>query len=152
MDGDLDAHAIDYHAAGQGPLLHYRAATRECLWLSPTTFPMGYMRYPQIDPPERIALAPGDILGLISDGVFESEDRRGCMFGTEGVETVLRAGLQGTMSDLLARMLQAVHVHADGHAQADDITIVLLEQPLVDWGIRSGKPADEVDIGFKVNV
>jgi phenylpyruvate tautomerase PptA (4-oxalocrotonate tautomerase family) len=36
--------------------------------------------------------------------------------------------------------------------KGDDITIVLLEQPLVDWGIRSGKPADEVDIGFKVNV
>ena len=30
------------------------------------------------------------------------------------------------MSDLLARLLQAVHVHANGHAQADDITIVLL--------------------------
>jgi anti-sigma regulatory factor (Ser/Thr protein kinase) len=30
------------------------------------------------------------------------------------------------MSDLLARMLQAVHVHAEGTAQADDITIVLL--------------------------
>ena len=30
------------------------------------------------------------------------------------------------MSDLLARLLQAVHVFAGGHPQADDITIVLL--------------------------
>jgi phenylpyruvate tautomerase PptA (4-oxalocrotonate tautomerase family) len=34
----------------------------------------------------------------------------------------------------------------------DDITIVLLEQPLEDWGVHGGRPADEVDLGFKVNV
>jgi phenylpyruvate tautomerase PptA (4-oxalocrotonate tautomerase family) len=33
-----------------------------------------------------------------------------------------------------------------------DLTIVLVEPPLEDWGIRGGKPADEVDIGFKVDV
>jgi anti-sigma regulatory factor (Ser/Thr protein kinase) len=48
------------------------------------------------------------------------------MFGTEGVEQVLRTRHEGSMSDLLARLLQAVHVFADGHPQADDITIVLL--------------------------
>lgn len=123
---DTRAHSVDYHAAGQGPLLHFCAATGACRWLSPTTFPMGFMRYPQIDAPQRIDLAPGDILGLISDGVFESENPAGAMFGTQGVEQVLRDGQSGSMSDLLTRMLQAVHVHADGQAQADDITIVLL--------------------------
>lgn len=33
-----------------------------------------------------------------------------------------------------------------------DITIVLVEPPLEDWGIRGGKPADEADIGFDINV
>ena len=66
-----------YHAAGQGPLLHFQAATGECRWLTPTTFPMGFMRYPQIDPPQQLQLEPGDILGLISDGVFECENPAG---------------------------------------------------------------------------
>jgi len=123
---DTGTHTIDYHAAGQGPLLHYHAVTGECQWLSPTTFPMGFMRYPTIDPPARIELAAGDILGLISDGVFECENPAGEMFGTARVEQVMHSPQHGTMSDLLARLLQAVHVHADGHAQADDITIVLL--------------------------
>jgi anti-sigma regulatory factor (Ser/Thr protein kinase) len=117
---------VQYHAAGQGPLLHFQAATGACRWLSPTTFPLGFMKYPQIDPPLQIELAPGDILGLITDGVFETENPAGRMFGTEGVEQVLRARHEGSMSDLLARMLQAVHLFADGHPQADDITIVLL--------------------------
>jgi phosphoserine phosphatase RsbU/P len=123
---DAAAHHVDYHSAGQGPLLHFVAATGECRWLSPTTFPLGFMRYAQVDAPRRIELAPGDMLGLISDGVYECEDPAGRMFGTAGVEKVLHGGSDGSMSDMLARLLQAVHLHSDGQPQADDITIVLL--------------------------
>lgn len=34
----------------------------------------------------------------------------------------------------------------------DDITIVLYEPPLENWGIKGGKPANEVDLGFNINV
>ncbi|HML06441.1 MAG TPA: tautomerase family protein [Methanobacterium sp.] len=34
----------------------------------------------------------------------------------------------------------------------DDITIVLIEPPLENWGVRGGKPASEVDLGFKITV
>ncbi|HEX5649547.1 MAG TPA: SpoIIE family protein phosphatase, partial [Steroidobacteraceae bacterium] len=125
---DTRTHAVTYHSAGQGPLLHFHAATRECRWLTPTTFPMGFMRYPQIDPPQEVRLEPGDVLGLISDGVFECENPAGDMFGISGVEAVLREHGDESMSDLLARMLQAVHVFAAGRPQADDITIVLLSR------------------------
>ncbi|MFH0894615.1 MAG: tautomerase family protein [Bacteroidota bacterium] len=33
-----------------------------------------------------------------------------------------------------------------------DVTIVLNEQPLENWGIRGGKPASETELGFDVNV
>lgn len=36
--------------------------------------------------------------------------------------------------------------------KGDDIVIILHEPPLENWGIRGGKPASEVNIGFKVNV
>lgn len=35
---------------------------------------------------------------------------------------------------------------------ANDIIIVVHEPPLENWGIRGGKPASEVDLGFNVNV
>lgn len=34
----------------------------------------------------------------------------------------------------------------------NDIVIVLLEPPLENWGIRGGKPASEVDLGFNIKV
>ncbi|HMK54416.1 MAG TPA: tautomerase family protein [Methanobacteriaceae archaeon] len=34
----------------------------------------------------------------------------------------------------------------------NDIFIILLEPPMNNWGIRGGKPAGEVDLGFEVEV
>jgi len=34
----------------------------------------------------------------------------------------------------------------------NDVTIILQEPPLENWGIRGGKPASEVSIGFKIDV
>lgn len=34
----------------------------------------------------------------------------------------------------------------------NDILIILLEPPMENWGIRGGKPASEVDLGFKIDV
>ncbi len=36
--------------------------------------------------------------------------------------------------------------------KGDDVLIVVHEPPLENWGIRGGKPASEVDLGFKVDV
>jgi phenylpyruvate tautomerase PptA (4-oxalocrotonate tautomerase family) len=35
---------------------------------------------------------------------------------------------------------------------ANDVFIVLHEPPMQNWGIRGGKSADEVDLGFRVGV
>ena len=34
----------------------------------------------------------------------------------------------------------------------NDILIIVHEPPMENWGIRGGKPADEVDLGFRVDV
>ena len=36
--------------------------------------------------------------------------------------------------------------------KGDDIIIVINEPPMENWGIKGGKPASEVNLGFKVNV
>ncbi len=36
--------------------------------------------------------------------------------------------------------------------RGEDITIVLNEQPLENWGLRGGKPANEIVLGFKIDV
>lgn len=36
--------------------------------------------------------------------------------------------------------------------KGDDIMIILQEPPLENWGIRGGKPASELELGFKIDV
>jgi sigma-B regulation protein RsbU (phosphoserine phosphatase) len=125
---DANRHVVSYHAAGQGPLLHFHAATGECEWRPPTTYPMGFMRYADLDPPAHIDLEPGDVLGLISDGAFEYEDPDGRQFGADGVERVIVTNHFRPATEQLAMLLDALHGHARGAPQADDITIVLVRR------------------------
>jgi len=38
------------------------------------------------------------------------------------------------------------------HVPPNDVLIILHEPPLENWGIRGGFPANEVNIGFKIDV
>ena len=73
-------------------------------------------------------MAPGDVLGLISDGIYEYEDAAGQQFGEEGVANILRRHHQGPMPELVDIMMRAVHEHGGPVPQADDITIVLVRR------------------------
>ena len=45
-------------------------------------------------------------------------------------------------------------VHRLGRLGVDaaDVSIVVLEPPMENWGIRGGRPADEVDLGYRLDV
>ena len=71
---DASAHTVRFHSAGQGPIMHYHAAVGSYDWHEPSTFPLGYMEQKDPGPGVSVTLEPGDILGLISDGIYEYEN------------------------------------------------------------------------------
>jgi phosphoserine phosphatase len=121
-------HEVEFHAGGQGPLLHYRAAEDRVEWHGPTTFPMGAMPQPTLLPAHRLHLGPGDVLGLISDGIYEYVNRDGAMFGESRVGEAVRAGRTLPMQTLVSRLLDAVQEFGAGAEQADDVTVVLIRR------------------------
>ena len=96
---------ITYHAPGQGPLLHYHAATGTVPRYPPTSFPMGVMELDDVPPPETVQLAPGDLFAVISDGVYEYHDADNAHFGEARVETLLCEHQDLSMQDLQIRLL-----------------------------------------------
>lgn len=125
--GFLDpvAHEVEFHSAGQGPILHYRAIEGRCDWHKPTSFPVGVMNLEETGHCQRLALEPGDVLALISDGIYEFADASGQGFGEQGVRKVLEAHHEAPMDDLADRLIEAAFAHGKGADQADDITLVL---------------------------
>lgn len=123
---DARAHTLEFHAPGQGPILHFRAASGTVDRGLPTTFPLGAFPVEQAKPARTLALGPGDVVALISDGIYEWPAVDGSEFGVERVEDLLceHHGLP------VARLASLIHEHAAafGAAQADDVTILLLRR------------------------
>jgi phosphoserine phosphatase len=125
---DPPSHEVRFHSGGQGPILHYKAKESECVWHKPTSFPVGIMEIDDAGQPNSINLEPGDILGLLSDGIYEFENRQGLQFGEDRVGQSFKNFYHLPMVELAKQLLGATFEHGEGVEQADDITLVLLRR------------------------
>jgi phosphoserine phosphatase len=123
-------HTVRYHSAGQAPILHFEAGTGACRVLGPTTFPLAAMsgRAPRAS--MSMALAPGDVLVLLSDGIYEYHDASGEMFGEERVSTLVAANRFRAAAEISSLLLAEVAEFAQGAPQEDDITVLLLKREM----------------------
>jgi sigma-B regulation protein RsbU (phosphoserine phosphatase) len=77
--------------------------------------------------PVAVAIEPGDLVVLYTDGVTESMDRERQPFGTDRLKEVLAAAPHGVAAAGEA-ILAAVREHAIHRSQSDDITLVCFER------------------------
>lgn len=125
---DPGTHEIEFHSAGQGPILHFEAAGGKCHWHKPTTFPVGIMELDGRDRSTRLQLAPGDILALISDGVYEYTALDGSQFGEQRVGQLIAEHQRLGMAELGKLLVNEAIAFGGDAPQADDITLVLLRR------------------------
>ncbi|WP_437951071.1 SpoIIE family protein phosphatase [Sorangium sp. So ce296] len=128
--GILDpvTHQLRYHAAGQGPLLHYRAAEGQVVWRDPTTVPLGMFKDLDLPPPPPLVMAPGDLLVLLTDGFYEYQDAAGQVFGKERVGDLIHRLNARPTSDILGALLAEVRRFAGSAKQIDDLTALLVKR------------------------
>jgi phosphoserine phosphatase len=125
---DPSSHRVSFHSGGQGPILHWRASPNAPQWHAPTTFPFGVMDVEAVGAAGTLDLAPGDVLALISDGIYEYTNKHGELFGDARVAQVLSRHHALPLPELTARLLEAVAEFGAGAAQNDDVTLVLLRR------------------------
>jgi sigma-B regulation protein RsbU (phosphoserine phosphatase) len=125
---DPDTHWVNYHSGGQGPILHFRAAEGRCDWFKPTNFPVGIMEIDNKQESANLHLEPGDILALISDGVYEYTNLESEEFGEDRVAELILANHHRTMTELTEELMRAVAEFGGDAKQADDITLVLVRR------------------------
>jgi sigma-B regulation protein RsbU (phosphoserine phosphatase) len=125
---DADRHEMKFHSGGQGPIMHYHAATADYSWYEPSTFPLGYINQDDLGAARAVTLEPGDVLGLISDGIYEYENEAGEQFGHLGLRRVVDELHAGSMDELVRNIMGETYSHGGTVPQADDITIVLIRR------------------------
>ncbi len=125
---DADAHEVSFHSGGQGPIMHYHAADNSYDWHPATTFPLGYMPQTDLGDAINIKMEPGDVLGLISDGIYEYGNAQEVHFGEQGVIDVMARHPSASAQELVDEIMRAARQHGGITPQADDITIVLAKR------------------------
>ena len=125
---DVSTHRMRFHSGGQAPILHFRAESGDCARHNPTSFPLAAMPISSLRPTVNVDFAPGDILVLLSDGIYEYADAAGDEFGEQRVEQILRLHHGKPMAELSAILFEAVQAFAKGAPQEDDMTVVLVKR------------------------
>ncbi|MBL0144212.1 MAG: SpoIIE family protein phosphatase [Betaproteobacteria bacterium] len=125
---DVSAHRIRFHSGGQGPILHFHAATGDCTRYKPTSFPLAAMPLAALRPAVSLEMQPGDILVLLSDGIYEYHDAVNEEFGEERVREIVRAHHGKSTAELSGILLDSVQGFARDAPQDDDMTVVLVKR------------------------
>jgi phosphoserine phosphatase len=125
---DPRTHELRFHSGGQGPIFLFRAADGAFERHKPTSFPLGAMPLAAARAAVTLALAPGDLLVLLSDGFYEQLDASGHEFGEHRVEALVRQHHGDGAEAVRDSILAAVVAHAGATPQADDMTAVILRR------------------------
>jgi sigma-B regulation protein RsbU (phosphoserine phosphatase) len=125
---DPSTHRLRFLSGGQGPILHFRAASGDWAQFRATSFPMGAMPMGHLKPPVDLDLAPGDLLALITDGVFEYEDVQGQPFGVPTALSYLAAHAREPARCLAEGLLAELRRFGGVAPQEDDITMVIVKR------------------------
>jgi len=120
------AHRINYHSAGQAPLLHFHAHTHRFEWLDSSMIPFGIDEEAASDGVQRMHIEPGDLIVLLTDGFYEYQNSKGELFGQERVSEIILRYHHLPARTLMDEIVKAAREFAGGAPQLDDMTGVII--------------------------
>ncbi len=138
---DASAHRIRYDSAGQAPLLLYRAAEDDFEWMGPSGLPLAAMPMKAPRPLAEKDMRPGDVLVVLSDGIYEYESIGGEWFGKDRVAELIREQATASAEGICLALQETVAKFAGGAAQEDDMTFVIVRRSAGGIAARSFAPA-----------
>jgi serine phosphatase RsbU (regulator of sigma subunit) len=129
--GVLDpvAHRFDHANAGHGPVVLHLPASGGAHFLAgdeASGCPLGFLRE-RYRPCAPVALAPGDLLVLGSDGLIETK-RGKELFGLERLTEFLRSRRDRPLPELLSGLLEETTAFQEIGRPGDDLTLLLVRR------------------------
>jgi sigma-B regulation protein RsbU (phosphoserine phosphatase) len=93
--------------------------------LSATSIPLGLFSEWDCGPRVEISLEAGDLVVLLTDGVSESENKKGDVFGVDRALEFIRNHRHQAAQDIVRGLYESVRSFAGGAPQNDDITAIV---------------------------
>ncbi len=125
---DHNTGCVELLSAGHAPLLLYSASDDRVHSFDAHGVPFGIFRSMAYGPAQKIRLAAGDMLVLITDGFFEWTNAQGEDFGLERLHQAIRAARGLRAAEVISSLHSAVIGFTGGTAQQDDLTAIVLKR------------------------
>lgn len=125
---DSREHRLAWASAGHDPALVFRAATRTMEALGAPDIPLG------IDGDWRYAsctgatLAPGDLVVIGTDGIWDSHNAAGERYGKERLARYIADHAEASAAALCRGLEAELVAFREGGAQTDDLTLVVVKR------------------------
>ncbi len=116
---------MDCANAGHNPPLLLRAGggVERLDWGGPALGVLSGVTYAE----QSLALAPGDVLVVYTDGLVEARDGSRRFFGIDRLESVAEAARGAVAREIHERILADLGAHCGQSAPADDVTLVVVK-------------------------
>ncbi len=89
--------------------------------------PFGVVDDIHYESPAQVALEPGDVLLLLTDGFREALNAAGDLFGESRVIETVAANSHASASEIFKALWRAARKFSDGHRQQDDMTGIVVK-------------------------
>ncbi len=110
--------------AASPPVLHWHPGGNEARLVHEEQYPVGLLPVTGFTG-EAMALGPGDLVTVVTDGVLEVSNREGREFGIEGVEEAIAGDARGPLEGLAGTILERARAFGK---QEDDQTLLLIRR------------------------
>lgn len=122
---DLDTGTLRWVSAGHDPALLYRAKAGDFEELRAGGLPLGIEDGVEYDEGETRPLAPGDMLVVGTDGIWEARNETLDLFSHDRYVESVRSLRDHSAADVCRHMLARVHAFRGASPQLDDITLIV---------------------------
>lgn len=119
---------LEILSAGHGPLLHYSASSDSFQQIDSQGLPLGIVPEFVSGPSTKLALQPGDIFLLITDGFVEYENREQEEYGKQRLQEAVRKSRELQPQEIISALYDSVRAFARDARQQDDLTAVLIKR------------------------
>jgi phosphoserine phosphatase RsbU/P len=113
--------------AGHDPAFYYDPETSRFEELTGRGAPLGMERTMLYEEQRRAALKSGGMIFIGTDGIWETSDPKGEMFGKQRLREVLRTHRFESAREIIQAVARALEAHRQGLKPVDDITMVVVK-------------------------
>ena len=115
-----------YVGAGHTSTLWWQSSSCSVMALPSVALPLGI--FESLDARQQtITLTAGDVLVIYSDGVTESENAEGKVFGEQGLIDVVYATHSAPADKIVQAILDSAALHRGGIPLGDDLTVLIIK-------------------------